>query len=167
MATDPQRLNFVFVLGRNVDDLDTIALNLFKGIPSKRVSLLYKDDTRQLIQLSEEGHSLKWTDEAIEHIWQLTNGHPFLTQQVCSHVWERIYDDEPDKTLPVATSEGVDEAIPEALDASRNTLEWLWNGLPPAERVVISALAEAGPDVITPNRTRTTITREWDSSCHS
>jgi branched-chain amino acid transport system substrate-binding protein len=40
LASDPQRLQFVFVIGRKVDDLESIALSLFKGTPSKRVSLL-------------------------------------------------------------------------------------------------------------------------------
>jgi tetratricopeptide (TPR) repeat protein len=39
--------------------------------------------------------------------------------------------------------------VDEALEASRNTLVWLWDGLGPAERVVASALAEAGPGPIT------------------
>ena len=41
--------------------------------------------------------------------------------------------------------EDVDEVVPGRAGASRNTLEWLWDGLLPAERVVASALAEAGP----------------------
>lgn len=36
----------------------------------------------------------------------------------------------------------------ETLEASRNQLEWLWDGLPPAERVVASALAEASLEAI-------------------
>lgn len=47
------------------------------------------------------------------------------------------------------TPAAVDAAVPDALEASRNSLEWLWDGLPPAERVVASTLAEAGPGPIT------------------
>ena len=148
LASDPERLQFVFVIGRNVDDLDTIALSLFKGTPYQRVSLLSREDTADLVRLAEQNGTLTWPDETVERVWQLTNGHPFLTQQLCSHVWERAYDEEPDEP-PTASPEDVDEAVPDALDASRNTLEWLWNGLPPAERVVASALAEAGPGPIT------------------
>ncbi|MDM8563599.1 tetratricopeptide repeat protein, partial [Candidatus Marithioploca araucensis] len=72
----------------------------------------------------------------------------FLTQQLCSHVWEQAYDDAPE-TIPTATPENVENVIFDALESSRNTLEWLWDGLPPAERVVASALAEAGPKSIT------------------
>ncbi|MEK8020181.1 MAG: ATP-binding protein [Candidatus Parabeggiatoa sp.] len=148
LTYDPQRLNFIFVIGRNVDDLDHIALSLFKGVDTKQVSLLNQEDTKKLIRLSEANHSLKWPDETMEYVWQHTNGHAFLTQQLCSNVWEQIYDDAPE-TLPTATPENVENVIFDALDSSRNTLEWLWQGLPPAERVVASALAEAGPKPIT------------------
>lgn len=144
LASDPTRMQFVFVIGRNVDDLDNIALSLFKGTPARRVSLLRHDDTIDLARLSEANGTLYWTDDAVAQIWDLTHGHPFLSQQLCSHVWEQAYDQDPTEA-PTIASEDVDRAVPDALDASRNTLEWLWDGLPPAERVVASALAEAGP----------------------
>lgn len=148
MASDPQRLKFVFVIGRNVNDLANIALSLFKGIPAQRVSLLSGPDTADLARLSQKNETLTWPDDAVARLWQLTHGHPFLTQQLCSHVWERAYDQGPNEP-PVVTRADAEAAVPDALEASRNTLEWLWDGLPPAERVVISALAEAGPRAIT------------------
>ncbi len=150
LASDPQRLKFVFAIGSKVSDLTTIALSLFKGVPSLRVSLLSRDDTADLVRLSERNNTLSWPDEAVKRVWQLTHGHPFLTQQLCSHVWELAHDKRPDQ-LSIVTPEDVDAASPDALEASRNTLEWLWDGLPPAERVVASALAEAGPRSITQN----------------
>lgn len=147
LASDRQRLQFIFVIGRNVDDLDNIALSLFKGIPYQHISLLKYEDTLQLARLSEANGSLRWPDEAAEQVWALTSGHPFLTQQLCSHVWERAYDDEPE-TQPVASADVVNAAIGDTLEASRNTLEWLWDGLGPAERVVASALAASGPSAI-------------------
>jgi formylglycine-generating enzyme required for sulfatase activity/tetratricopeptide (TPR) repeat protein len=152
LASDPGRLQFVFVIGRNVDDLDHIALSLFKGTPAMRVSLLSREDTAELVRLSQGNDTLQWPDEAVERVWELTNGHPFLTQQLCSHAWERAYDDEKvRRTSEVRRTSpaDVDAAVPGALEASRNTLEWLWDGLPPAERVVASALAAAGPGPIT------------------
>ena len=148
LADAPGRLQFVFVIGRNVDDLDTIALSLFKGTPYQRVSLLSREDTTALVHFSEANDSLIWINGSAERVWQLTCGHPFLTQQLCSHIWERAYDEEPDEP-PTVTPTDVGAAVSDALGASRNTLEWLWDGLPPAERVVAAALAEAGPGPIT------------------
>ncbi|MBN1450261.1 MAG: SUMF1/EgtB/PvdO family nonheme iron enzyme [Anaerolineales bacterium] len=142
LALDPTRLQFVFVLGRNVTDLSSIALSVFKGTPSKRVSLLNQKDTNKLVRLSEENNSLAWSEAAVEAVWGLTHGHPYLIQALCTQVWEQAFEnhDEP----PAVTPEDVRASIPAAIKASRNTLEWLWDGLGPAERVVVSALAQAG-----------------------
>jgi hypothetical protein len=150
---DHQRLNFVFVLGRNIDDMSNIALNLFKGATYKRVSLLSREDTFELIRLteSESNQTLLWTDDAIKKIWQLTHGHPYLTQHLCSRVWDNIYDNNPEKVPPTATLKEVEEQIESAeiLEASRNALEWLWAGLPTAEKFVASVLADEGAKPIT------------------
>ena len=150
LSVDPGRLQFVFVIGRNVDDLDSIALSLFKSVHARRVSLLGRNDTGVLVRLSEANGTLDWSDEAEERVWVLTCGHPYLTQQLCSHVWHRAYDEEGVESNgpPSVAATDVDAAVPDALEASRNMLEWLWDGLPPAERVVASVLAEAGPGLI-------------------
>jgi hypothetical protein len=85
LMLDRQRLQFVFVLGRNIGDLNQIALSLLKGMPDRRVSLFDKAETEVLIRLSERNGSLYWSKESIEAIWNLTNGHPYLTQALC---WE-------------------------------------------------------------------------------
>jgi hypothetical protein len=46
----------------------------------------------QLVRLSEANQTLRWPDEAVERVYQLTNGHPFLTQQLCYLVWEQAYE---------------------------------------------------------------------------
>jgi tetratricopeptide (TPR) repeat protein len=146
---DRQRLNFVFVIGRKIADMTTIAKSLFRTAPAKRVSLLEYEDTVQLIRLSETNNTLNWTEKTIEKIRQLTNGHPYLTQHFCSHVWENIYDKNPN-ALPTVTVKDV-KAVEQGniLEACGNALEWLWDGLPPAEKVVASALAGAGAGIIT------------------
>ena len=150
LVSDPERLQFVFVIGRNVDDLNNIALSLFKGTPCEHVSLLERKDTAELARLSQkkDNDTLRWPDDAVERVWQLTCGHPLLTQQLCSHVWDRAYEEEPDQP-PTLTPADVDAAVTDALDDSHIALEWLWDGLGPAARVVASALAESGPLPVT------------------
>ena len=150
MALDRIHLQFIFVLGRNITDLSSIALSLFKGAPDKRISLLSVDATQKLARLSETAGTLKWQSDALEAIWELTHGHPFLTQALCSKVWEAAYEAS-DAPEPV-TSADVYAVVSETIEASRNTLEWLWDGLGPAERVVISALAQNGGDAVDETR---------------
>jgi formylglycine-generating enzyme len=137
------KLKFVFVLGRNIDDLSSIALSVFKGINSKRISLMNQDDTNKLLRLSERNQTLLWTDASAKAVWDLTHGHPFLTQSLCQQIWEIIYDKALQET-PTVTTEIVAEAVDDALEASNQALKWLWDGLGPAEKVVSAALAEAG-----------------------
>jgi len=146
LALDRARLQFVFVLGRNPGDLSSIALSIFKGTASQRVSLLSEKNAEKLVRLSEQNNSLNWKSEAVTAAWKLTHGHPFLTQALCSQIWERVHD-ETDSPAPVSPAD-VESSISTTLEASRNTLEWLWDGLGPAERIVASALAQSGPAAV-------------------
>jgi Tfp pilus assembly protein PilF/AAA+ ATPase superfamily predicted ATPase len=140
-----QTLKFIFAMGRDVEDIDNMTVYLFRDIPPiKRLSLLNQKETEKLVRLSEANKSLNWQEEAVTSVWRYTQGHPFLTQQICFHVWEHAHNKAP-KTAPTVTPTDVENVIFEVLEASRKTLEWLWDGLPPAGRVVASALAEGGP----------------------
>jgi hypothetical protein len=144
---DHQRLNFVFVTGRKINDLSQIFLELFKGIINKKVSLLDHDETIEIIRLSEKNQTLNWEKDATERIWQLTNGHPYLTQHLSSRIWDNlIYDRPSGKKVLTATLKDVEKELKsgDILKASENTLEWLWGALPPAERVIASLLANVG-----------------------
>ena len=147
LNSDKQHLKSIFVSGRNIDDLDNIAVSLFRGKPPiKRLSLLTREETEELVRLSEANETLNWHDDAVECVFRYTQGHPFLTQQVCFQVWEQA-----DKTLNISTATvaDVENVLFDVLDASHNTLLWLWEGLPPAERMVAAALAESGPTPLT------------------
>jgi formylglycine-generating enzyme required for sulfatase activity/tetratricopeptide (TPR) repeat protein len=147
LTLDPVRLKFVLVLGRNYTDLGAVALAAFKGIPSRRISLLNRADTYRIVRLSEQDKTLNWSPKAVEMVWRLTHGHPYLTQALCSQVWEATYDEIP-QNIPTVTLEMVEAAVDATLDASRNTLEWLWNGFGPAEKVISAALSGVGDQVV-------------------
>ncbi|MEK7990025.1 MAG: ATP-binding protein, partial [Thiotrichaceae bacterium] len=139
---DPKLLNFVFAIGRKVQDLNQKALSLFKAVPSKRVSLLKYDDTVKLINLSnsKDNQTLKWSDEAIKQIWSQTHGHPYFTQCLCYYIWNELYENEP-KEIPSVTSDIVNNAIPKTLEGASTAFQWLWEGLPTTEKLIASILA--------------------------
>ncbi len=140
------RLRFIFVIGRNVDDLANVAHALFKNLPAERVSLLAREDAEVLMRMSEANGTMTWNEDAVETAWALTSGHPFLLQQLCWELWERLHDDS--EVNRHATAKDVEQVTMRALDTARPAFEWLWKGLPPAERVVASALASAGARAI-------------------
>ncbi|KPA18500.1 protein containing Translation initiation factor IF-2 [Candidatus Magnetomorum sp. HK-1] len=147
MRLDAQRLKFIFVIGRRPEDLSSVYLSLFKGVKSLHVSLLSSQETASLVCLSEQNDSLKWDSQSIEQIIQLTGGHPYLTQQLCQVIWDEKHEKRRLAKQPVEPQE-IEPAVSKALTCATNSLEWLWDGLGPAERVVISALASSGTGII-------------------
>ncbi|MEZ4727170.1 MAG: AAA family ATPase [Caldilineaceae bacterium] len=147
LLTFNSRLQFGFVIGRRPEDLSSFTLSIFKAIKTEHISLLTAHDTAALVRLSEQNGSLHWSEDAIAQVYALTGGHPFLTQQLCQELWETAWQDDPQET-PLIASAAVDAAIEPTLRSATNALEWLWDGLRPAQRIVASALAEAGPQSI-------------------
>ncbi|MCP4107076.1 MAG: AAA family ATPase [Desulfobacteraceae bacterium] len=135
-------VQFVFVLGRRPEELSTNTMSVFKAIGSRQVSLMKKDDSKTIILQSEKNGSLKWSDEAIERVWYWTQGHPYLTQLLSSEIWETCIDTESEKPQDVKPVQ-VDDIIDEALEQGVNAFQWIWNGLPSAEQMVMAAMAEA------------------------
>lgn len=142
-----QKTKFVFVIGRRPEELNIQALAAFKGIRATRVSLLDRKSTISLIRQSEVKKSLLWSDEAVEQMWKWTQGHAYFTQLLCSVIWESLQENSTGK-IPTVSASHVNLAIQDALKHGANAFHWIWDGLPPAERVVMAAIAEAKEDVI-------------------
>lgn len=149
--TDVQKVKFVFVIGRRPEDLSVRTMSTFKGIQCTRVSFLSEKDTEDLIRQSEKDNSLEWKVDAVRRVFDLTHGHPYFTQLLCSVVWENAYETEP-RGIPLISAEDVEGAIAQALKFGGHAFNWLWDGLPPAERVVVAAMAEVTEEVITQDR---------------
>ncbi|MBF0450547.1 MAG: translation initiation factor IF-2 N-terminal domain-containing protein [Candidatus Magnetomorum sp.] len=147
MRLDAHRLKFIFVIGRRPEDLSSVYLSLFKGVKSFHVSLLSHQETESLIRLSEQNESLMWSSQTIETIVRLTGGHPYLTQQLCQVIWDEKHEKMRASRNPVDSHE-IEPSVAKALACATHSLEWLWDGLGPAERVVLSALAASGPEII-------------------
>jgi ABC-type amino acid transport substrate-binding protein len=138
------RFNAIFVIGGLPEELMSAALPLIEKNQKNQlpISFLEQQETDQLINLSY----IQWEDEAREKIWQLTSGHPFFTQRLCSDILNSVYESHQNSystELPAVSVGDVDIAIPKTLEASDNIFEWFWGSLPPAERLVASALSMA------------------------
>jgi tetratricopeptide (TPR) repeat protein len=139
MAGEPH-LGFVFVVGRKTDELSTDFLATFKAARYRRVSVLEPKAARELITLAQREGSLNFTDAAVERILALTAGHPYFIQLLCQILFDRAYDAEP-KGVPTVDAADVEAVVPAVLEAGNNAFEWVWDGLPPAERIIFSAIA--------------------------
>ena len=67
LESDPTNLKFVFVIGRNLVDLDNILHSIFKSAQTLRVSLLERKDATELIRTSEKKSKI-FSKFLIKHI---------------------------------------------------------------------------------------------------
>ncbi len=149
------RIQFVFVLGRRPEELSTDTLAAFKELPSRKVTLMTKKNCEIITRQSETQSDLTWSDEAVERVWHWTQGHPYFTQLVCSEIWEAAHipmgwgreeRSHLSQNFSFVLPEMVDEALDRAIEQGANAFQWIWNGLPAAERVIMAAMAEAGDE---------------------
>lgn len=156
--SDVQKVKFVFVIGRRPEDLSVRSMSTFKGIQSTRVSFLTPTDARNVVLQSEMNNSLNWQDSAILRVLDLAHGHPYFTQLLCSVIWENAHESNPSSTPIISVTE-VDASVGQAIKYGANAFNWLWDGLPPAERVVAAAMAEVADEVITQDKLVETLNR--------
>lgn len=146
MAAEP-RLGFVFVIGRKTSDLGIETKAAFKSAQSRRISVLDEADACRLIETAQRHGSLRFAPGVTDRVLALTAGHPFFVQLLCQLIFERAYADDAASAgagsqPPLVTPADVDAVVPRALETGENIFEWIWDGLPPAERVIFSAVAQ-------------------------
>lgn len=147
MSLDSKRIQFVFTAGQseNVSDRYTV---LFGGLKIYPVPLLSAEETLEVVHLSKQNVSLGWPDDISDQIWELTGGHPYLTQQFCHLIWERLYDRDPEE-VPEVSAGDMEAVIPECLEITGHALEALWKDLGTDEHKLLSALAESDIQAVT------------------
>lgn len=142
LATEP-RLRVVVAAGRRMADLSLDFYTTFQAALVKHVSVLSPDTARELILQADKAGSLRFEEEAVSRIQALTHNHPYLTQLACQVIFERAFEGlrAAPTSPPLITPAEVEAAVPEILEAGRSAFQWLWESLPPAERVVFAAVA--------------------------
>ncbi len=157
-----ERMRFIFALGRRPEELDTDMLSTFKAIPYHRIGLMSLEETEAIIRQAENDHRLTWTAEGVQRVWHWSQGHPFLSQILCTEIWKSIVagsgqndvrgsqkSAEASDHPPVITAETVDAAIDTTIEHSNTQFQWIWKGLPAAERVVMAGMAEVEEESVT------------------
>jgi outer membrane protein assembly factor BamD (BamD/ComL family) len=146
LIQDRPQLDFVLVVGRRIDELPGRFGQIFKTAQFKPVSRLSSPDARRLVK--EPAHGLlHYEDAAVDRILALTANHPYFTQLLCSVIFEQA------ERLgsEMVTVGCVDDAIEDALERGEGGFGWIWDGLPGAERVVLSAIASIADELSSVN----------------
>lgn len=145
LISEEPRLGFVFVLGRypeQIKDKKNLGAT-FKASLTKEIWLLTEPETNALIRLAEQNFTLKYQDAAVHHIYALTHGHPYLTQLFCQRLWQKAHEqDGLNADIPTITEADVNNIVSDVMEIGAMGLQWIWDGLQPAEKLFASALAE-------------------------
>jgi len=140
MAEDG-RPAFVFVVGRQARDLSLDFTATFRSALVQEVWVLDRNSARELVLQAQANGTLRFTDQAVRRILNLSSCHPYLTQLLCQRIWERAYRRNP-PAPPSIDAAAVEAAIDDALETGDQALAWIWSGLGPAEKVYVTALGE-------------------------
>lgn len=135
---DHQRLVLVFAVGQRLDLLAEGYRRLFKGARTEPVGRLGKEDAYALLtELGGRG-GISYTHEALDEIWALTNGHPYLTQLMGSEVFEHLQNQEANQ----ASVADVDACLNPAMEHGLGGLDWFWRSFGREEQLVLAAIAD-------------------------
>jgi hypothetical protein len=115
----------------------------FQSVQTVRIGYLSELDARQLIIDPIDQFPLSYDEEAIARIVAMTNSHPYLIQNVCHNMVNRLND--PFRRSNRAKVEDVEAVLEKTLETSGYYFDdYVWNWSSPDERVALSLLAEAG-----------------------
>jgi photosystem II stability/assembly factor-like uncharacterized protein len=87
LISNKTHLAFVFVVGHRVEELPSRLQRLLRQGHHKHISFLNHQNAVQLVTELAKGE-LKYTAEAIKAILDVTRGHPYFTQVLCSEVFD-------------------------------------------------------------------------------
>ncbi len=148
-----KKICIIPVVGRHISKLPKL-LSFLKEAPNIEISLLDKSNTEKLITQPSEG-VLQYNKEAIEKIYGLTSGHPYLTQAVCSAIYNLARDRYNNKqvTCPVdITIQDIEDIVETAIEVAESGLDGFWSNLISEQQVILAAAAEAENIAISPNQ---------------
>jgi hypothetical protein len=120
--------------------------SIFRRAHRLTVGNLTRGEVTGVCRLSErvgKTQGLRWTDEAVEAVYGLTDGHPLLAQAVCAGIWQRFAAAEPSHTVECEDLEG-DAGLSLLLAESGDALAQIWAKLPVVAQAVLMLVAQQG-----------------------
>lgn len=135
-------VDFIFSIGsagRKLENMKAAYTQFFRAALYRKISFLSQEDTRELITRPVEG-VLEYTPQAIDRIYDITNGHPYFTQLICHELFARCQ-----KTGQRQIGEQDVEAVQEdAVERGTVNLKFIWDEATDLEKWALAALATLG-----------------------
>ena len=152
LAQRHDRLFIIPVVGRNLSRLPNL-ISLLHEAPHYKIRFLDQRNTQEIITQSDTVF-LRYQPEAIEAIFNLSAGHPFFIQVICSALYNLARDRYKNNPIPDSlqiTDEDVENVIDTAIEAGEGALDF-WHELSPEEQIILPAVAEAQKIAIVQNQ---------------
>lgn len=134
-----EKVDFLFSGTHKLEELAAEYWSILFNIATyKKISFFEPDEARRLITEPVAPCGMEYDSLAVEQIFRVTAGHPFLTQLVC-HEMVAYHNEVERSYLTVADVDVVLERIAERGEAH---FKYIWSEADPQERAAMLALAE-------------------------
>ncbi len=136
-----ERLNFLFSLGSGLEEMEKQYALLFNVALYKRISFLERDAAVALITEPVMEY-YEVAPAAVEHILDITSGHPYYTQLICHSVFNHWLG----SGARLIGVEDIDDTLDEVVERGLAVLKYVWEESTPAEKAVLAGMAAAMGD---------------------
>ncbi len=122
------------------------ANGLLKDMRCLVLGYLAPTEVASLCRLSDDLSGpcrLRWSQEAVDKVYELTDGHPLLAQAVCNVVWKKLTQAESLRNVQSQDVEGEDSQK-SVLEQMKNSMEAVWDQFAAGEKAVLLLVAERG-----------------------
>lgn len=137
-----EKLFIILFVGRGETNLEFIQ-DLFREVgklPHQELGLLDKCNTIKLVtEIPREATNYKYDPDAIEKIWELSGGHPYYTQLLCSNLFHQARNKGKWNVSYQDVQGVIDKSLEQGEPAFVSPLEVLSS----QQKLILSAVAEA------------------------
>ncbi|WP_151733412.1 ATP-binding protein ['Paenibacillus yunnanensis' Narsing Rao et al. 2020] len=128
-------LRFIFTGADHIrEKLRTYSSQMFHLLKEVEVSFMEEDETKEMI-VNPLLNQVTYLEHSVDHIYQLTNGHPYYTKVICHALIEKLNDEE--RTY-VHLADVLQEV--EVLE-KRGDYTYIWDMVFHLEKIILSILA--------------------------
>ena len=137
-----EKLFIILCVGRRESSLEFIQ-DLFREVgklPHQELGLLDKCNTIKLVtEIPREATNYKYDPDAVEKIWELSGGHPYYTQLLCSNLFHQARNKGKWNVSYQDVQGVIDKSLEQGEPAFVSPLEFLST----QQKLILSAVAEA------------------------
>lgn len=135
-----EEMSFIFSIGssgRKLENMQATYTEFFKSALYKKISFLSEEQTKDLVTRPVEG-LLEYDHEAVEHIYELTSGHPYFTQLTCHEIFARCQR----TNQQYVKNDDVKAILDDVVERGTVNLKFTWDEASDLEKWSLAGLAQ-------------------------